>query len=192
MTLGERIAAKRSEHRLSQSDLAEKLDVSRQSISKWETDASVPELEKLVKMSEIFGLTLDQLVRGTEEQPASEAEHIPEPPVSQSAPARSSVTLRQIVGVALIALAVLVGVLVAFLTGQVLEAFLLTVPALLLGLPCVLFPRTPLWYWWVLYGTALWLVPKATGMSVYHPAMAILGLVLLAVTVQRLWKTYKK
>lgn len=64
MTLGERIAALRSEKKLSQGDLAEKLNVSRQSVSKWETGASVPELDKLLLLSEVFGLSLDQLVKG--------------------------------------------------------------------------------------------------------------------------------
>ncbi len=48
----------------SQGDLADALDISRQSVSKWETDASIPELDKLLKLSELFGVTLDELVRG--------------------------------------------------------------------------------------------------------------------------------
>ena len=47
---------------MSQLDLADALEVSRQSVSKWETGAAVPELDKLVKMSTLFGITLDQLV----------------------------------------------------------------------------------------------------------------------------------
>ena len=62
MTLGENIARLRAEKRLSQGDLADALGVSRQSVSKWETDASVPELDKLVRLSELFGVTLDRLV----------------------------------------------------------------------------------------------------------------------------------
>ena len=48
MTLGQRIYQLRTKMHLSQGDLADKLEVSRQSVSKWETDASVPELDKLV------------------------------------------------------------------------------------------------------------------------------------------------
>ena len=66
MTMGERICIQRTAHNLSQSDLAERLGVSRQSVSKWETDASVPDLDKLVKMCDVFEVTLDQLVRGKE------------------------------------------------------------------------------------------------------------------------------
>lgn len=48
---------------MSQGDLAEKLNVSRQSISKWETDASIPELDKLIMLSDLFNITIDELVR---------------------------------------------------------------------------------------------------------------------------------
>ena len=66
MTLGENIARLRTKENLSQSDLADMLDVSRQSVSKWETDTSIPELDKLLKLSELFGVTLDELVNGEE------------------------------------------------------------------------------------------------------------------------------
>ena len=64
MTLGEKIVQLRSQKNWSQGDLADALDISRQSVSKWETDASIPELDKLLKLSELFGVTLDELVRG--------------------------------------------------------------------------------------------------------------------------------
>jgi len=50
---------------MSQGDLANALEVSRQSVSKWETNTSVPELNKLVRMSEVFNISLDELIRGT-------------------------------------------------------------------------------------------------------------------------------
>lgn len=63
MTLGEKIYKFRNEKGFSQGDLSEKLDVSRQSVSKWENNSAVPELEKLIKLSEIFNITLDELVK---------------------------------------------------------------------------------------------------------------------------------
>ena len=66
MTLGQNIYRLRTERGLSQGDLAEALDVSRQSVSKWETDGSVPELEKLLRLSELFHITLDELVKGSD------------------------------------------------------------------------------------------------------------------------------
>ena len=71
MTLGENIVRLRTQKNWSQGDLADALDISRQSVSKWETDASIPELDKLLKLSELFGVTLDELVRG-EEVPKTE------------------------------------------------------------------------------------------------------------------------
>ena len=66
MSLGDNIVRLRNEHRMSQGDLAEKLNVSRQSISKWETDTSIPELDKLVMMSELFQISIDEIVRNYE------------------------------------------------------------------------------------------------------------------------------
>ena len=84
MTLGESITRLRTQKGWSQGDLADALDVSRQSISKWETDTSVPELEKLIRLSELFGVTLDALVRG--EQAETQAENAAHAAPPQSAP----------------------------------------------------------------------------------------------------------
>lgn len=65
--IGERIYFHRMRCGLSQLDIAEKTGVSRQSVSKWENGNAVPELEKVVKLSEIFEITLDELVHGATE-----------------------------------------------------------------------------------------------------------------------------
>lgn len=70
MTLGERLIQLRAKAGLSQDDLAERLGVSRQSVSKWENNVSVPDLDKLVKLGEVFGVSLDELVRGNVPGPA--------------------------------------------------------------------------------------------------------------------------
>ena len=64
MKLNERIYELRTKHKMSQGDLAEALGVSRQSVSKWEVGSAVPEIEHLLHLSEIFGVTLDELVKG--------------------------------------------------------------------------------------------------------------------------------
>lgn len=63
MTLGEKIFRLRSENGLSQEAFGESLGVSRQSVSKWETDQSLPELEKIVAISELFGVSTDYLLK---------------------------------------------------------------------------------------------------------------------------------
>ena len=67
MTLAEQILALRTQMGLSQEDLAEQLGVSRQSVSKWETGQSVPDLDKLIKLADLFGVTLDELARAAPE-----------------------------------------------------------------------------------------------------------------------------
>lgn len=74
MTLGEKIFKLRTEQGLSQETLGEKLGVSRQSVSKWETDQSIPELDKIVAVSEMFGVSTDYLLKDTEELYQEEAE----------------------------------------------------------------------------------------------------------------------
>ncbi|MBR6801304.1 MAG: helix-turn-helix transcriptional regulator [Eubacteriaceae bacterium] len=62
--IGQRIYELRLSHNISQDALVEQLGVSRQAISKWENSQSVPELEKIVLMSELFSVSLDYLVKG--------------------------------------------------------------------------------------------------------------------------------
>ena len=66
MNLGETIYKLRTDKQMSQGELAELLEVSRQSISKWENNSAVPELDKLIRLSEIFEVSLDELVKGEE------------------------------------------------------------------------------------------------------------------------------
>ena len=77
MSLGENIIRLRGEKNLSQERLAAELEVSRQAVSKWETNTSVPELDKLLRMSELFGVTLDELVKGASTSAASQGKTIP-------------------------------------------------------------------------------------------------------------------
>ncbi|MDE6883812.1 MAG: helix-turn-helix domain-containing protein [Lachnospiraceae bacterium] len=70
MTLGEKIYSLRVKNGLSQEAFGEKLGVSRQSVSKWETDQSVPELDKIVMISELFTVTTDYLLKESVAEPA--------------------------------------------------------------------------------------------------------------------------
>ena len=62
MTIGERIALKRREQGLSQEALGENLGVTRQSISKWEGDMTLPEIDKLITLSRLFGVSVGWLL----------------------------------------------------------------------------------------------------------------------------------
>lgn len=72
MTLGQRTAQKRKELGLSQEALGERLGVSRQSIYKWESGTAPPEIEKLIALSKLFGVSVGWLL-GVEEDAAPEA-----------------------------------------------------------------------------------------------------------------------
>lgn len=63
MILAEKIALLRKKSGWSQEDLAEQLDISRQSVSKWESGTSIPDLDKIIKMSGLFGVSTDYLIK---------------------------------------------------------------------------------------------------------------------------------
>lgn len=69
MTIADRIRALRKQKGFSQEEFAEKVGVSRQAVSKWESEQSTPELEKIIMMSELFEVSTDYILKGT--QPVS-------------------------------------------------------------------------------------------------------------------------
>jgi len=68
MSFGENLQFYRKSRELTQEDFAECMGVSRQTVSKWESDTSFPEMEKLIQMCTMFGCTMDTLVRGDAEK----------------------------------------------------------------------------------------------------------------------------
>ncbi len=88
MIMAEKIAALRRRNSWSQEELAEKMSISRQSVSKWESGASIPNLDKILKMSELFGVSTDYLLKdeiealspavgGSDETEEHEGRHVP-------------------------------------------------------------------------------------------------------------------
>ena len=158
MSLGTTISRLRAEKHLSQGELAEVLAVSRQSVSKWETDSSVPDLDKLVKLSQLFGVTLDELVTGAEPQPKAET-----PP--QQVVVSHRMPGRKIAGIVLFCMALL-AFLVLTVAGGVLTGLILAVPFLVCGVICFLAQKRPgLWCAWALYLMADVFFRYATGLS---------------------------
>lgn len=103
MTLGQRIQELRRGLNLSQEELGERMGVSRQAISKWEGDQTIPELDNLIALSKLFGLAVGQLL-GVE-QPV---------PAAPAVPAKISRRMRLLLsgmGAAVLLLAILVGAL---------------------------------------------------------------------------------
>ena len=137
MNLGERIYELRSRAGLSQGELADRLDVSRQAVSKWENNSAVPELDKLLKMSELFEISLDGLVKGTaSESKEAKEEKFGEAPVNE-APAvvtDSRFPPRKIAAIVLFCMAFFTGLVFLILGGP--GGLLYSVPFVVFGLIC--------------------------------------------------------
>lgn len=148
MNLGERIYTLRTERNLSQGDLADALDVSRQSISKWENNNSVPDLDKLVKLSALFEVSLDELVKGEKPEQSKPAETPKAQPEPQPQPAETGFPPRKIAGTVLLCMGFVV-LLVIGLLGGFGGGLIYSVPLFLCGGVCFLFRRrTGLWCCW--------------------------------------------
>lgn len=185
MSLGERIYKLRTEKNLSQGDLADALDVSRQSISKWETNGSVPELDKLVKLSEIFDVSLDALITGKEkaEQPSVTPQAEPQV-IYIEKPVKSGITAAQILGIVLLAGAVLGMVLFACFgkRSYLDDVFMLCLPVALWGVICLVTKQPLLWSCWC--GSAVWWIYVFVLSAKWEQAalLLIIGIVLVAVS----------
>ena len=161
MTLAKKIAALRGERRLSQGDLAERLDVSRQSVSKWETGQSVPELDKLIKLADLFGVTVDELVRNGDAPKAAEPSRAGTAPAAQPETKiiyverpRRGLTTTQILGVVCAADGAADGAglsLISAVTGND-ELFLIGMVIFMAGLPLLLARKHP----FLLFGWLAW------------------------------------
>ena len=62
MTIAEKLKQLRKDNNMTQEDLAEKLNVSRQTISKWETNTTIPDADSIVAISKLFNITTDELL----------------------------------------------------------------------------------------------------------------------------------
>ncbi len=67
MIFSERLKKEREKRDWSQTDLAEKIHVSRQSVSKWETGKNYPSIEVIIDLSDLFGITIDEMLRSDKE-----------------------------------------------------------------------------------------------------------------------------
>ena len=135
MNLGERIYQMRTTRNMSQGDLADKLNVSRQSISKWENNMSVPDLEKIVLLSNIFQVSLDELVKGEEPGKAL----VVEKPVNTS---------NKIAGAILLCMAFLLSLVFLLLRAEF-ALYILVLPFLVSGIICFAVKKyTGLWCAW--------------------------------------------
>lgn len=71
MNIGDRIQYLRKQKGLSQEELADKIGVSRQAVSKWESQQSTPDLDKIIIISDLFDATTDYILKGIEPVPVT-------------------------------------------------------------------------------------------------------------------------
>lgn len=150
MTIGQKIYKLRTDLKLSQEELAERLGVSRQSVSKWETDASVPELDKLIKLSEAFGISLDALVRDEPSAVQDEAECAKDTGKNTKIK-ENNFPPRKIVGTILACTGAVIFLFLTFLSGS-LGGIIFALPFFLCSAVCFIAKhRIALWCSWSVY-----------------------------------------
>ena len=193
MTIGQRICELRKEKGYSQEYVAERLDVTRQAVSKWETDLSAPDTYNLIALAELLGVSVEYIATG-------KGEDTPPPaPVTPAATlVRGSLTMRQIAGLvfmtvcllsSMLAIILQTPVLLVFSAGLLLGAIVLLVNAKHAALIC-------LWAQWGLVTVVMWVVtgtPLAAFSFYWVYLVYWLWFIINTVwTVRVLWKRKKK
>jgi len=151
MSLADNIFRLRTEQAMSQLDLADALEVSRQSVSKWETGAAVPELDKLIKMSKLFGVTLDELVSGEAPTPKEEPvqEIPPEPKVIYiEKPVFPTVKRQHIIGSVILFCSLIYGVIL-YQGLSMTETLSMVLPVVACGVVFLLTSHPLVWCGWI-------------------------------------------
>ena len=181
MNLGEKIYELRTARNLSQGDVADTLEVSRQSVSKWENNSAVPDLDKIIKLAELFGVSLDELVLNRskdvaqEDKEPDEKEQAAEQTTAQSNPVQPQIIIqkapisgRKTAGIILLCMACFV-ILVCTIIGDAsgfLAGILFASPFILCGIICFTVTRhTGLWCVWAVYICVDAYLRVATGIS---------------------------
>ena len=169
MNLAENIYRLRTQRNMSQTELADALEVSRQSVSKWETGTAVPELDKLIKMSALFDVSLDELV----------GENIPtqspqQPQVTPELPSDPPYRIPgYVAGFILLACALL-----TFLLRGLTGFMALGIPLIICGVLCLVLKRRRwLWCGWVLlFWIVNWLPKPSLAITPFWTLVADMAL----------------
>lgn len=126
MNIADRIQFLRKSKGISQEELADKIGVSRQAVSKWESEQSIPDIEKIIRMSDFFDVTTDYLLKGIEP--------IPDKPIMKIG--RPNASIFSIVGTAFNMIGVVISAMVWYEEQNVAASF---VGILLLIIGCMIY-----------------------------------------------------
>lgn len=164
MRLGQTIYALRSAQNLSQEELANKLEVSRQSVSKWETDAAVPDLDKLIKLCDLFHVSLDELVG--RDVPCEETT------VNTTEKAEPSGTQQRVIGYILLTVSLLSAVLIPLLAKEeaaVILSSMITATVFACSLVCLFFKKQAgYWCAWIAFTPVMMISPFVFSLHVFR------------------------
>jgi transcriptional regulator with XRE-family HTH domain len=150
---------------MSQGNLADKLDVSRQTISKWENNMCLPEAEKLLQLSEIFGVSIDYILKGkTIVEPEPVYIYVKDPE-SENASKYNESLIRKYLGTAIAILGGFISIIFALEPSLSILLFI-TVPLTILG---ILMARNAKHPWlivsWITYVPIMCLLTYGTSIS---------------------------
>lgn len=141
MTIGKRIGDLRKARGYSQEYVAEQLDVSRQAVSKWETDAAAPDTYNLIALAELFDVSVEYIATGK----------IPETPVSREPLQKPGLSITQIVGLVLLGTGLL-SLILGLILSEIL--ILLSLYLILGGILCLAVHKNlwfvAMWSFWAL------------------------------------------
>ena len=153
MLLGERLYELRTKNNMSQGALAERLDVSRQTVSKWENNLSVPETEKILQHSEIFSVSTDYILKGEEREEKAEPVYVyvEKEADSSSLESKEKIT-RKYVGLTLAIVSGLLTVIFLFLTAA--GFWMLAIPTALVMLVGIFIYNNLKHPWFIISWTA--------------------------------------
>lgn len=193
MNLGENIYRLRTQKNMSQGDLADALEVSRQSVSKWENNSAVPELDKLDKMSQLFHVTLDELIHG--ERSAAEE---PAAPTAVYVPTRLPMPKNRLLGIILLicGLAFFIGcAILSCFIGFTMLGIVVGFPLVLNGIICLAVDKNTLftlcWVNYILLFLFNFMVIMYSAEASVHPMVIISAVLLAALIAWSLYKLYK-
>ena len=162
MELAGNIYRLRAARGMSQEELAAALGVSRQSVSKWETGAATPELDKVAALAALFGVTMDELVLGE----ARTAQETPAEGESEGAVSYFPPRRRYIAAVALLCTGAALAVVLFLLGAGLIGPVIFTSPLWLCGIVCLRARRhVGFWCFAAAYLPVLWYIKWGTGVS---------------------------
>ena len=115
MKFSEKLIILRKNKNLSQEDLGNELGVARQTISKWELGETTPEMDKLVRMSELFDISLDELIKDTDKKIDSEKINVNDTNTQQLA----GLTIKILKGIGIIILVIIIISIIMIILGRI-------------------------------------------------------------------------